>query len=245
MRVKINLSANYVPVPIQNYTLMNAYINKCFGDNNDLHDKSGNYSISPIQGGRLMENRATLQFHDGAYFFISSIDPSVIDRFLKGMLKNLDFGFGMSFTGIEEVNERFFEGWNHFNTISPMLFRESKKDQPDRFVLFNEPGFESYVKERMVRKFKHLFPKYDFENEFDVAMKSSEGHKVKSILVKNRINKASQCSISIRCSKEMAQAIYDIGIGQSTNSGFGFICTAKYFPTLREISKKTELSEFA
>ena len=42
-------------------------------------------------------------------------------------------------------------------------------------------------------------------------------------MVKNVINKANQCQISIYTNKKIAELLYNIGIGQSTGSGFGVI----------------------
>ena len=48
-------------------------------------------------------------------------------------------------------------------------------------------------------------------------------HKVKKVLVKNVINKANYCHVSIYTNKEVAKILYHIGLGQSTGSGFGTI----------------------
>ena len=37
------------------------------------------------------------------------------------------------------------------------------------------------------------------------------------------INIANQCQVSINCKKELAELIYNIGLGQSTGSGFGTV----------------------
>jgi CRISPR-associated endoribonuclease Cas6 len=241
MRIKFQFTGNYMPVPIQNYTLMNAYINKVLGPNNELHDKSGLYNISSIQGGKLSENKHTLDFPDGAYFFVSSLDENFVLNFFEGVSKNRDFGFGIKFKEIIPIHENFVNGWNLFNTISPALFRESVKMQPDKFGLISDPDFTDYMRNRIIKKFKHIVPDYDFDNNFELKINQDRvGHKVKSILVKNRINKASQFGFSVRCTKQFAELLYSVGIGQSTNSGFGTICTATYFKEMRMLSKKIE-----
>jgi CRISPR/Cas system endoribonuclease Cas6 (RAMP superfamily) len=52
---------------------------------------------------------------------------------------------------------------------------------------------------------------------------NNPSHKVKRIMVKNVINYANQCHISIKCKKEVANLLFNIGVGQSTGSGFGTI----------------------
>ena len=42
-------------------------------------------------------------------------------------------------------------------------------------------------------------------------------------MVKNVINHANQCHISIHTNKKVAELLYNIGLGQSTGSGFGTI----------------------
>jgi len=241
MRIKIKFTGNYLPVPIQNYTLMNAYINKALGPNNEFHDKSGLYNISSLQGGKLSENKHTLDFPDGAYFFVSSPQDEFVLKFFEGVSKNPDFGFGIKFKEVIFIQEKFVDGWNLFNTISPALFRESVKMKPDKFGLITDSDFTDYMRNRIIKKFKHIVPDYDFENNFELKINQDRvGHKVKSILVKNRINKASQFGFSVRCTKQFAELLYNVGIGQSTNSGFGTICTATYFKEMRMLYKKIE-----
>jgi len=238
MRIKIKFTQNYIPLPIQNYSIMNAYINKVLGPNNQFHDKSGLYNISSIQGGILSENKCTLDFPNGAYFFVSALDENFITNFFEGILNNKEFGFGINYKEMTLVEENFNDGWNLFNTISPALFRESKKMEADKFGLITDDDFQDYVKERIIRKFKHLIPDYDFENDLELKIdQKRQGHKVKSILVKNRINKANQFGFAIRCSKKFAELLYNVGLGQSTNSGFGTICTAEYFKEMKMKSR--------
>lgn len=241
MRIKIKFSGNYLPIPIQNYTLMNSYTSRVLGTNNEFHDKSGLYNISALQGGKLSENKSTLDFPDGAYFFVSAVDNDFLVKFIEGVINNPDFGFGIKYKEVTFVQEKFINGWNLFNTISPALFRESKPMHQDKFGLITDDNFTDYVKERIIRKFKHIIPDYDFENNLELKIDQNRaGHKIKSILVKNRINKANQFGFAIRCSSEFAELLYNIGLGQSTNSGFGTICTAEYFREMRMKSRKIE-----
>ena len=57
----------------------------------------------------------------------------------------------------------------------------------------------------------------------ETKIERKQKDKVKKVLVMNVINIANQCQISMNCKKELAELIYNIGLGQSTGSGFGTV----------------------
>lgn len=234
MRVKINFTKNSKPVPIQNYSLLNSYVHTCLGKNNKYHDskdKKGFYNISNMQGGQRIEGTTLLDFKDGAYFCVSAFqdDIKIIDLLIAGINENPEFGFGMKFTEIEFVYEKFIDGVNEFLTLSPILLKEPRpigSKDPVKFWLYTDKEFAEKLKERTIKKLLIIDPDLNLK-DFDIQIPSRESNKVKSILVKNVINKASQCPINIRCNKKVAEILYTVGIGQSTNSGFGCVCKAE------------------
>lgn len=222
MRIKINFTKNTTPVGISNQSMVNGFIHKCLGENNEYHDKPSDYSISSLWGGKLNEDKKTLSFENGGFIIVSSIDEDFIDKLLMGVLSNGELFHGMKFCGVNIPNEKFLNGWNHFATLSPFIIKETLDKGKYRFVTLNEPDFSSRVKEYLLKKINKINPKLDLR-DFDVSIPSNPSHKVKKILVKNVINYANQCQISIKCNKEVANLLFNIGIGQSTGSGFGTI----------------------
>ena len=222
MRIKINFSKNTRPVAIANQSQVNGYIHKCLGADNKYHDAVNNYAVSSLMGGRLNDDRQTLSFDKGGYITVSSNDPEFINTLLMGVLSNQEFTCGMKFAGVDPVNETFINGWNHFATLSPFLIKEYTSKDEYKFLTLNDPNFGQKVKSYLVNKLTKINPELNLKN-FDVNIPNNTSHKVKKIMVKNVVNHANQCHISINCDKKVAELLYNIGIGQSTGSGFGTI----------------------
>jgi CRISPR-associated endoribonuclease Cas6 len=229
MRIKINLSKNKTNVPIQNQSLLNSWIHKVLGENNKWHDKKSNYSISSLRGGKMNDDKQTLNFPKGGFITVSSLDDELITTFLLGVMKNPDFGFGMGFVGVDYIKENFHDGWNYFATLSPFIVKEYN-DGKYKFLTLKDENFEEKLKEYLKKK---LIP-YDLDlTDFNVKIGDNKSNKVKQILVKNVINHANQCQVNIFCNKKVAETLYNIGIGQSTGSGFGTIYKTENHKTYR------------
>lgn len=221
MRFKIEFSKNTKPVPVSNQSLLNSYIHKCLGKNNKWHDSEGIYSISSLQGGTLNKDKNTLNFENGGYIIVSSRDIAMLDDLSKGIIMNQEFICGMKWAGITPIKELFFNGWNHFATLSPFIIKTYNEKKEYSFITLDDKDFNNKVKAYLIHKIQKI-KKVDL-TDFDVHIPEHSSHKVKKILVKNVINKANQCHISINCTKEVAELLYLIGIGNSPGSGFGTI----------------------
>lgn len=222
MRVKFNFSKNTSPVPVNHQSFLNGYIHKCLGKNNPYHDTKSDYSISILQGGRINLEDKTLNFEKGGYFTVTSKDDNFIQTLLMGVLTNPDLFFGMKFSGIDYVDETFHNGWNHFITLSPFIIKEYIDKKNYEFLTLNDSEFSLKVKKYLINKLTKIDSTLDL-TDFDVVVEDRPFNKVKSIMVKNVVNKANHCQLSINCNKKIASLLYTIGIGQSTGSGFGTI----------------------
>ena len=222
MRIKINFSKNTSAVPVQNQSLLNTYVHKCLGHKNEYHDKKNDYCISHLYGGKLNPDKNTLSFENGGFITISSKDLEFVNKLLIGIISNPNFTGGMIFSGVDHIDERFFDGWNYFTTLSPFIIKKYSDKKNYTFITLNDVSFENNLKEYLVKKLKQIDNTIDL-SDFDVKIPDNNTHKVKSVLVKNVINKANQCHINIFCNKKVAELLYNIGIGQSTGSGFGTI----------------------
>jgi CRISPR/Cas system endoribonuclease Cas6 (RAMP superfamily) len=129
MRIKILLSKTNIELPIQHQSIVNSFIHKVLGPNNKYHNAKNNYSISSLQGGKWIPNTNNISFNNGGYITISSLNKEFIDDVLVG-LYTTPFYKDISVSGIEFIDEQFYNGWNHFVTLSPFLIKEysSKKN---------------------------------------------------------------------------------------------------------------------
>lgn len=221
MRIKVLLSPTNKELSIQNQSIINSFIHRAIGPNNPYHDAKNNYSVSSLQGGKWIPNTKNISFKSGGYITISSLDKKFIDNILVG-LYTTPFHDDISVNGIEFIDEQFYNGWNHFATLSPFLIKEYSSKKEYKFLTLNDDNFETKLKSYLINKISKINPKLDL-TDFDIKIEDKSKGKVKKIMVKNVINHANQVQLSIQCNKQVAELLYNIGIGQSTGSGFGTI----------------------
>jgi CRISPR-associated endoribonuclease Cas6 len=192
------------------------------GQNNEYHDNKSNYCISHLYGGKLNPDNISLSFPNGGYITATSSDGVFLNKLLIGVINHPNIIHGMTFAGVDYINETFIDGWNHFATLSPFIIKKNIDKQTYKFVTLNDDDFALEVKNGLLNKLSKLDPSLDL-SDFDIRIPKHPSHKVKRILVKNVINTANQCHISIHTNRKVAELIYNIGVGQSTGSGFGTI----------------------
>lgn len=225
MRLKIKLTANKEPIVINNQHLVNSYIHKCLGENNEYHDAKSDYCISNLRGGHMNNDKETLNFDGGAFIIVTSMDNDFIGKLMCGMSMNTDFGKGMTICGYEPMSDDLYGGFNIFRTLTPVLIKEYGTD---KFKTIKDDDYADVLKKHIINKFTKINPKLDFRN-FDVtfANKNHPSNKTKLIRIKGRANIASQFDVIINSNKEVAEYIYNYGLGQSTGSGFGTVYNPK------------------
>lgn len=222
MRLKISFSKNTSDVKVNNQSLINSWIHKCLGVNNVYHNVKSDYNISHLYGGKLNADKQTLSFENGGFLIISSKNNEFINKMLVGIINNAELINGMKFSGVDYINENFLDGWNHFSTLSPFIIKNYTSKKIYKFLTLKDPGFEQQVKSYLINKLSKIDPTLELSN-FDVKIPEHPNHKIKKIMIKNVINTANQCQISIFTNKKVAELLYNIGVGQSTGSGFGCI----------------------
>ncbi len=265
MRIKIIFSKNTSDVPNNNSVVLE-YLHRCLGRNNEYHDKTSNYSVSHLYGGDInQKDTKTLNFPKGGYFILSSQDNEFLGKVMIGLLNNSEISYGMKFSNIEHVSEQFMDGWNHFSVLSPFIIKGiygtkdysfmtlngEYKRTDDKWHIENKEGynFENVVKEHLVNKLKKINPSFNLSDlsvkidETDKSGLKHNKHKVKQVYVKNVLNFANQCQVSIFCKKNIAELIYNFGIGQSTGAGFGTIYKTENHEHTGLVTKKQKLKK--
>jgi CRISPR-associated endoribonuclease Cas6 len=222
MRIKINFTPNNEVVPISNQQNINSYIHRCLGRNNQYHDSKSDYCISHLYGGKLCDDKKTLNFENGGIIIITSKNETFLNTIIKGIMLNPELKWGMKFKSIDFISEEFQDGWNHFFTLSPFIIKEYSEMGKYTFLTLDDENFDDKVTEHVKRKLLKMDDTLNL-NDFKISISKTGKEKIKQIFVKNVVNKANQCNISIFCSSKIAEMIYNTGIGQSTGSGFGTI----------------------
>lgn len=224
MRIRINFTKNNEKVP-NNLNVVNSYIHtKCLGNNNEYHNTVSNYNISRLEGGIIIDNGQHVDFPNGGYLIVSSFDMDFIQKIMIGVMTNTSIGFGMEFKSVDYIQEEFYNGWNYFKTLSSGFIL---KNPDGGFYTIDDPDFDIILKTHIINKFSKINPKLNFD-DFEVVINKNKSHKIKNIYSKNVKNISNICQINIKTNKKLAETIYNFGIGQSTGSGFGTICTTQH-----------------
>ena len=217
MRLKIKLTPTDKLLPINNQHIVNGFIHKLLGKNNNYHDNYSDYVVGSLRGGKYIGDNK-ISFKNGGYIMVSAYDQDFLVGILTGILKHDQFHLDIMVNGFEYLpNEVFYDGWNHFKTLTPILLKNN-----GIFKTLSDNDFIVNLINQTKRKLKKINPKLNI-GDLDIRIRKHPNHKIKKILIKNVINKASQCQLSIQCNKEVADLIYHIGIGNSTGSGFGML----------------------
>lgn len=227
MRLKFNFSKNIEKVP-NNLNVINSYIHKCLGVNNKYHDNKSDYNVSRLlsHGGfNLTDNGKYINYPNGGYILISSFNMEFFDKITMGIVKNNELGYGMKFTGIDVVEEEFYNGWNFFKTTKAG-FIIKKRGERNQFITLNDDCFRDVLKERIINKFSKINKNLDF-SDFKIEITEHPNHVVKSIYSNNVKNITNVCQLNIHTNRKVAKYLYTYGIGESCGSGFGTIYTAK------------------
>jgi len=226
MRLIVNFTKNTEPVPVNNQNVINSYIHDCLGRNNKYHDISGDYNISLLLGGTTNEN-GFMDFKNGGRIIISTQDNEFLEKLLSAIMLNKNLSWGMIYKNVDFINEIFYSGINHFYTLSPILLKKITGDKKYTFHTKNDSDFDEVLTIRMKNKLQKISDKSNLKlnlSDFKITTTNSGKEKVKPVIVKNVLNKVSTCIVSITCKQNVAELIYHLGLGQSTNSGFGCVC---------------------
>ncbi len=229
MKLRVEFTKNNEPVPFTYVSNLNGYLHKILGNNNKYHDDLSLYSTSFLHGGKAAKDKKTLDFSKGAIWYISSPDNQFIDNFVRNAYQNIEFAFGMELRSINVIETKLKNdgGFYSIRTKSPILLKQ--KDyvlkRNNYYTYMDSLDFTSTLMKNLVikkaEKFGLKFNADDFDVFFDYEYQTK---KIKWIVVKSISNKTSICPILIKTkNSQIAEFIYDIGIGHSTGSGFGFL----------------------
>jgi CRISPR-associated endoribonuclease Cas6 len=227
MRLKLKFTKPTQPVHVNTQHIINSFIHKLLGNNNEYHDAKSNYAISNLKGGKLNISNNTLSFDSNPFIIVSSINTKFMKKILDGLSNTKDLGYGMTFEGYTPIiKEHYNNHWNNFNTLDPIRLREyNKETNLNRYITINDKDFKDKLKNHIINKFSKIDPTLDFEN-FDIEIGNG---KVKKIYIKDTWNFCSSVQISVYGNKKIKEYLYNYGVGSSTGSGFGTIYQTKNY----------------
>lgn len=227
MRLKIFFTKNSEPVPSNNQGFVNSYVHKCLGNNNKYHDDFSDYNISHLIGRDKVIGKSTTDFSNGGMLVVSSESETFLNELLTGIMSNTEIGWSMKYSHMEFINEKFYDGLNHFSTVSPILLSESTGKKTRRFHIHSDGNYDEILTMRTLIKLNAINTKQNLKlnlNGFKITTTKGGWETSKDVMVKNVKNIASTYIATVKCTKKVARVLYNVGLGQSTGSGFGTIC---------------------
>lgn len=230
MRLQIEFSKNTEPVPFTYLSNLNGYLHKIIGENNEYHDDISLYSSSFLYDGKMSKDKKSLDFKNGATWFISSIDDKLITTIAKNIYNNVNFAYGMELSGVKLVDEiPMLKGRNEYTVYpkSPVLLKQKdfENNKNVYYTFEDDVKITSKIMKNILLKKINKSNVDISEDDFDLSFdKNYQGKKIKWITVKSVNNKTCVCPIIIKTKKEeVINFIRNVGLGHSTGSGFGFI----------------------
>lgn len=207
-----------VSLPLNNQHILNGYIHKVLGENNNYHDRPSEYNISGIIGGKMNQDDKRLYFDEGFKMVVSGLDDEFISSFMIKCMKNKEMFKGINYYGADLLNEQLYNEYNYFQTLSPIILKKDNRLITIKDNDFQEV-FEAYLKRVAYKTLKR---------EVDIKITiNKDKQKTKLIKVKGISNPCSHFSFKMECDIETTKLFYYNGIGLSRGSGFGCISTTK------------------
>lgn len=217
MRFNIYFTKPNVNIPINNQKELNSFIHRCLGKDNKYHDTFSDYSISSLQGGKYDGNNSLI-FTEEPYITVSSLNFEFIGKMMYGVQFNNEKLFDMTVLRIEPLGE--FNVRQYFDkvvTISPILLKNI--DRKTKLTIKDDLWLER-LNEQSKNKLKYI----GIEDEtFHIEIRNKEKAKTKNIHVGEVFNPSTMISLEIYGKPNTRIALYNLGLGNSTGSGFGAI----------------------
>ena len=218
MRIKVILTEPTAEVPINNQHYLNGFINAILGVDNPYHDSFSDYSISSLQGGKMTDDKKNLSFDSNPHFFVASRNEKFMSDFFLGIEKNKPSMFGMTIKAIDMFDD--FKPKRYYDmafTISPILLTN---DQGRKITFKSDAGWIDVLKNNCRKKLLHQGID---DKTFDLEVLNPEGAKDKCIWVGDTFNPCSMVKLKVYGKPETRYAMYSLGFGKSTGSGFGSV----------------------
>ena len=215
MRIKINLTKPNTKVPVNNQHQMNGFIFSSFGKDSKYHDSFSDYCISSLQGGKLNEDKKTLNFNSCIPHFYISGNNEFIGMAIDAFTNSTASFFGMKFHSIDVFDDfKVSESFDNVVTISPILL----KNKDGRKITVNDENFIELLTEHCIKKLSHFGIN---DKTFKIEIINKNKSKAKCVWVGDIFNPCSMVRLKVFGKKNTRKMLYNVGLGCSTGSGFG------------------------
>lgn len=219
MRLHLYLTTPSV-IPFEYLATLKSAFHRWAGHNPALHNGLSLYSYSWLHGGRA--GRGGIRFAEGANWFVSAPDETLIHELVSGVVRApaLDFGLAVRDVRMQRAPE-FTAGEQAFRVASPVFLKyEVEKGKPADHLL---PGHE-LADELLTATLRHKLRQAGQDDtgaavRFDPAYVTTA--KSKLFQYKRVQCRGSICPVLVAGSAEQIQFAWEVGVGHSTGIGCG------------------------
>jgi len=218
MRLYFDLTPNTEPVPFEYQHFLIGAFHKWLGPN-EIHDDISLYSLSWLSGGK--KEKDMLNFPQGAKWFISCWNEELAKRIERAVMLDPTVCCGMQVKKILKQETPKFGTRYRFKIASPILVKGKNENGLVKHLIFSDDG----VDECLIKTILHKLDLTDLQSEsaglkicFDRKYKKA---RTRLVTIKGVKNRASLCPIIVEGTEKAIQFIWNVGVGNSTGSGFG------------------------
>lgn len=219
MRLHLYLTAPPA-IPFDYLSTLKSAFHRWAGHDHVLHDGLTLYSYSWLHGGRA--GRGGIRFAEGASWFISAPDETLIHELVSGVVRApaLDLGLTVRDVRMQRAPE-FAAGEQPFRVASPVFIKhEVEKGKPADHLLPGHPLADELLTATLRHKLRQAgLNDAEAAVRFDPAYIASA--KSKLFQYKQVQCRGSICPVLVSGSAEQIQFAWEVGVGHSTGIGCG------------------------
>lgn len=220
MRIILKSTQNDSIIPFNYQKYLIGVLHKWLGEN-EIHDNISLHSFSWLKNGK--QEGEGLNFKNGSSWFISFHEEKYIRKIVDSILSDPHMFHGMKVTDIQIDSQQTWEnGEYHFRLASPILIKRSTDLNNIKFYTYEDVESERLMTETL----KHKMNKAGLPEDETLCVKfdmSYPNKKLKLVDIHGIKNKCSMCPIIITGKSDSIAFARNVGIGNSTGSGFGAI----------------------
>ncbi|MDX1906193.1 MAG: CRISPR-associated endoribonuclease Cas6 [Bacteroidia bacterium] len=216
MRIHLTISLPDKPIPFNHQAGLKAVVQKWLGPQQETDAPLPLYSFSWLRGGQLVKQG--VRFKEGASWFISAFDPALIKSLVTGIREDavLWDDIYVKQIGIQDTPEFGPDAYCWLG--SPILIKQYAEGI-SRHITYEDANAGRLLETTLIRKAEKAgIVNPDISIRFDVSYPKA---RTKVVYYRGVGNKVNQCPVILRGNPEMIAFAWDVGLGNSTGSGFG------------------------
>lgn len=219
IKLRLYFSAPVKGIPFHYPHSLSGLFHKWLGDNH-LHDKKSFYSLGWLKGNSMIRDNK-IWFRDRVTWDIGLPTKEIEERVLNGMDQSDFYLFGMQLLRKEVLPQPDFSNKTcRFYANSPILLRKSAGSGKRAHVIFSDTDSDKILTAVCKRKAVQMGLKGAdrLTMAFDRTYKKA---KSRLVAIKSGHYRGSVCPVIAKGPEEILHAIWVMGAGELTGSGFG------------------------